>query len=440
MSFLKKILLLSGKKLWTTHKAFHFFAISRQLGTLFISIVLSNSNVGLSFIGNYEILLFIGFSFTLFLNQGFLDAFNLLYKEANDRFPFSIYLFSLLIGFLLAGILIGFETSIVRFLTSSSKVEFYSLYCIHLFLDFNTWIAPIFLLRKGYKKVLTYYTVLANGLWIILVSLPPVLNLDLRFIFIGLIILSLLKQIFLFILIFKSSIFSIDWNWILIWLKKSLPFMGYALLGGLHLIADNWMVGYYFPNNKEMFAIFRYGAKELPLSVIIASAFATANVHVLQKNSLSGLLEFKRKTKQLSHVFFLFAIFSLIFAKKIFSVIYGDAFELSGYIFGVYLLVIISRLLVLKPIIMAQNLNHWLIPIAITELIVNIVVSYLLVPVLGIIGIAWGTVIAYSYEKIFMVIILELKSKVSIGQYLPLPIFTFYTALLTICYWLVFSN
>jgi O-antigen/teichoic acid export membrane protein len=440
VSFLKKILPVSGEKFWTAHKAFHFFAISRQLGTFIISIVLPNSDIGLSFIGNYEFLLFIGISFTLFLSQGFLDAFNLLYKDSNNRFPFSVYFFSLLIGFLIVSILIGFENSIVHFLTSSSKVEFYLLYSIHLFLDFNTWLTPIFLLRKGYKKMLTYYAIIVNSLWIILVTLPPIFNWNLQFIFIGLIILSILKQTFLVILLYKYATFSIDWISVKVWLKKSFPFMGYALLGGLHIIADNWMVGHYFPGDKEIFAIFRYGARELPLSIIIASAFATANVHILQENSVSGLIEFKKKTRQLSHVFFLFAIFSLLFAKQIFILIYGNAFELSAYIFGVYILVIISRLLVLKPLIMAYNLNHWLVPIAISELFVNVIVSYLLVPVLGIVGIAWGTVVAYSYEKIFMVIILQLKSKLSLGQYFSMPSFAFYTVVMIICYLLVFTN
>lgn len=214
--------------------------------------------------------------------------------------------------------------------------------------------------------------------------------------------------------------------------------MGYALLGGFHLITDNWLVGHYFPGNKELFAIFRYGARELPMSIIITSAFATAAIPMLQNNSNSSLTEFKKKSSHLIQFLFLLAIFSMVFTKHIFAFVYGSAFDLSAHIFGVYLLVIISRVLILKPFIMTHNLNHWLVPIAISELLVNVVVSYFLVPILGITGIAWGTVVAYSYEKIFMILLLRFKKKLPLSQYVSLPIFTFYAAVLIICYLVIF--
>ena len=151
MSFLKNKRLEFVEK-WTAHKAFHFFSISRQLGTLIISVVLSNTNVGLSFIGNYEILLFIGITFTLFVSQGFLDSFNLLFEDAKNGSIFSVYLISSIVSLILFGILIGLESPIVRFLTSNSEINFYTLYCIHLFFDFNTWLTPIFLLRKKHRR------------------------------------------------------------------------------------------------------------------------------------------------------------------------------------------------------------------------------------------------------------------------------------------------
>ena len=438
MSILKKKLLVSVEKIWTAHKAFLFFSISRQIGALIISIVLSNTDVGLSFIGNYEILLFVGITFTFFVSQGFFDSFNLLFKNANRKSAFTVYFISLLASIAIVGLLIGFEASIVGFLISTSKVEFFFLFCIHLIFDFNTWLTPIFLWRKGFKRLLTYYSFIVNGLWILVVTLPAILKLNLQLIFIGLIGLSLLKHIFLIGLLLSYSCFSFDWTWGKDWLKKSIPFMGYALLGGLHLIADNWMVGHYFPGDKELFAIFRYGARELPLSIIIAAAFSAVTIPLLQKNTIASLKDYKKKSKQLLHVFFLFAIFSMIFAKKLFIAVYGSAFELSAHIFGVYLLVIISRLLIMKPFIMTQNLNHWLVPIALSELFINVVISYLLVPILGIIGIAWGTVIAYTYEKLFMIILLKLKSKWSLSQFLSIPTFTLYSIILTICFFLVF--
>lgn len=437
MSFLKNKRLEFVEK-WTAHKAFHFFSISRQLGTLIISVVLSNTNVGLSFIGNYEILLFIGITFTLFVSQGFLDSFNLLFEDAKNGSIFSVYLISSIVSLILFGILIGLESPIVRFLTSNSEINFYTLYCIHLFFDFNTWLTPIFLLRKKHRRSLTSYAIIINGAWILVVIIPAIFNWSLQFIFIGLIAVSLVKQFYLIGLLIKNSSTSIDWLWGINWLKKSVPFMGYALLGGFHLITDNWLVGHYFPGNKELFAIFRYGARELPMSIIITSAFATAAIPMLQNNSNSSLTEFKKKSSHLIQFLFLLAIFSTVFTKQIFAFVYGSAFDLSAHIFGVYLLVIISRVLILKPFIMTHNLNHWLVPIAISELLVNVVVSYFLVPILGITGIAWGTVVAYSYEKIFMILLLRFKKKLPLSQYVSLPIFTFYASVLIICYLVIF--
>lgn len=438
MSFLTKKLFVSGEKRWTAHKAFHFFSITRQFGTLIISIVLSKSAIGLGFIGNYEILLFIGTTFTFFISQGFLDAFNLLFDTTNKKTLYSVYFFSIITSVVLTGFLIGLEAPILKFLTTSPKADFYLLFCIHLFFDFNTWLIPIFLLRKGYRRILTAYAIVANGLWILAVSIPAILDWNPQLIFIGLISVSILKQFFLISILIKNASFYIDWDWGKKWVKKSIPFMGYALLGGLHLIADNWMVGHYFPGNKEIFAIFRYGARELPLSIVLTAAFSTASIPLLQQKTAHSLVEFKKKSLQLIHLFFVFAFCSMLFAKQLFAVFYGPAFELSAHIFGIYLLVIVSRLLIIKPLIMTQNLNHWLVPIAISELLINVTLSYLLVPILGITGIAWGTVVAYSYEKIFMIVLLQVKTKVSIRQYLSVPLLAIYSAIMIISYWLIF--
>lgn len=437
MSFLKKKLFVSVDKIWTAHKAFHFFSIFRQLGTLIISIVFSNADIGLEFIGNYEFLLFIGTTFTLFVSQGFLDAFNLLFDSTNRKITFSVYSISLLVGIVIGAFLIGFESQIVHYLTSTSEVAFYQLYAIFIIIDFNTWLTPILLLRGDNKKTLTLYTIVVNTLWVIIVTLPVILNFNPQWIFIGLIGISVFKQFFLIVLIIQHADCTIDWNIGREWLRKSVPFIGYALLGGFHLIADNWMVGHYFPRDKEIFAIFRYGARELPFSIIIAAAFSTAIVPVLQKKNTYGLKTFKKKWKKLSSILILLAFFALVFSKKIFLIVYGAEFELSAEIFSIYILVILSRILILKPLIMTQNLNHWLVPIAISELIVNVSLSYLLVPIFGLSGIAWGTVIAYSYEKIFMILLLKIKNKLSPVQYLSIPHFTMYVVIIIICFVLV---
>jgi O-antigen/teichoic acid export membrane protein len=341
------------------------------------------------------------------------------------------------VGIVIGAFLIGFESQIVHYLTSTSEVAFYQLYAIYIIIDFNTWLTPILLLRGDNKKTLTLYTIVVNTLWVMVVTLPVILNFNPQWIFIGLIGISVFKQFFLIVLIIQHADCTIDWNIGREWLRKSIPFIGYALLGGFHLIADNWMVGHYFPRDKEIFAIFRYGARELPFSIIIATAFSTAIVPVLQKENTYGLKTFKKKWKKLSSILILLAFFALVFSKKIFLIVYGAEFELSAEIFSIYILVILSRILILKPLIMTQNLNHWLVPIAISELIVNVSLSYLLVPIFGLSGIAWGTVIAYSYEKIFMILLLKIKNKLSPVQYLSIPHFTLYAVIIIICFVLV---
>ena len=68
-------------------------------------------------------------------------------------------------------------------------------------------------------------------------------------------------------------------------------------------------------------------------------------------------------------------------------------------IFNVFLLVIISRLIFPQTILIAFGKTKMVLLISVLETILNIILSVIFVQYFGLIGIAFGTFLAYLFEK-----------------------------------------
>ena len=77
--------------------------------------------------------------------------------------------------------------------------------------------------------------------------------------------------------------------------------------------------------------------------------------------------------------------------------------------------------------------------ISVLELIINVIASLFLVKYFGLVGIALGTVVAYSFEKIMYVVYLRRKHQIAFGDYVDGKWFAGYSLLLILIYVLVES-
>ena len=62
------------------------------------------------------------------------------------------------------------------------------------------------------------------------------------------------------------------------------------------------------------------------------------------------------------------------------------------------------------------------------------VLSIWLIQYFGLVGIAMGTVVAFWFEKVFMIVLLETKYHVKMKEYIPIRYFAIYSVLMIIGY------
>jgi len=177
-----------------------------------------------------------------------------------------------------------------------------------------------------------------------------------------------------------------------------------------------------------MFAIFRYGARELPLAFILANAFSNAMIPEFSASPMSEvLLKLKKNTTRLSHLLFPLSIVLILLSNWLFPIVFTASFTLSAKIFNVYLLLVISRLLFPQTILIGLKRNKDFLWISAIEIFINIVFSLLFVQWFGLVGVAYATVVAYFAEKILLVTLVKKWYNIPINSYLPVQLYVFYS-------------
>lgn len=200
-----------------------------------------------------------------------------------------------------------------------------------------------------------------------------------------------------------------------------------TLLSGSAQFVDGFIVTSYF--DEGTFAVFRYGARELPLAMLLANALSTAMLHEFaNKNQLKqNVQKLKDSVTRLSHFLFPVTALLMLISHPIFPIIFNPKFAESATIFNIYLLIIISRLLLPQTILNGLQISEPIMIASLLELILNVSLSLILVQFLGISGIAFATFIAYLFEKIYLSVVVKKKLNVGISEYIPLKIYSIYS-------------
>ena len=94
---------------------------------------------------------------------------------------------------------------------------------------------------------------------------------------------------------------------------------------------------------------------------------------------------------------------------------------------NVYLLILISRVIFARPILVGLQANREILVISIIELLLNGILSFVLVQHFGMVGIAIGTLVAYTAEKILLCVYLYLRFGVPVSAYTDVKWFFIYT-------------
>jgi O-antigen/teichoic acid export membrane protein len=183
------------------------------------------------------------------------------------------------------------------------------------------------------------------------------------------------------------------------------------------------------------FAIFRYGAKELPLTAMLAYALSNALVPVITREGKEkGLMMLRERSARMASWMFPMTILLILLSYFLYPLIYGRDFLESAGVVNLYYLLIVSRLLFPQTVLLALQRTRIQMLAALFELILNIGLSLLLVQVWGIRGVALATVIAYYAERLVLMGYTSAVLKIPVKQYVDVRRFTIWSSALFAAY------
>ena len=417
--------------LWIYYKSFlndsvrqvQLFTLCRQTGIILSSIVLARF-LPVDAVGTVEMLILCGYLMTFFwsdaLLRGYLAKSNLLTeKYFITSFLWLFFLAGLIFMFLL---LVG-QSIFIPLFTSRPRLEGLELFALYQVFIIPLWIAPFIGLLKGQNLLLISLYVLvgpAFACWTGLTGIPDILG-----VLIGLFCYALVGFTWLmtqtkFIPNLKLlNILKIIW-------PATWPLVLYAISTGIARSFDAWLVARNFDN--ETFAIFRYGAREFPLVTALSVGLSTMMIPRLQ--DFKTLHELKSRSTRLMHICYPIVALFIFFSPVVFQYLFGLQYSGSALIFNIYLLLSLTQIIMPQSILTARGDTKILWYVSLGELAINVIASLVLMRYLGLIGIVWGTLIAYFFEKIVLMGILRDRYKIGFSEIINPLIWVMYGLLL----------
>jgi len=410
----------------------------RQGAVVVIAILLAKSSIGQEEIGVYEMLQYLSFLVTSFWVSGIIQAILTTYPKLSEaEKPILIgntYLLFTLISVVLFVLLFACDNGVQRIFFNQTGLPYY-----HIFVAFLLLNTPVFLLENFYLLQnrglsILILGVFSFGLQLLAVLLPVFLGYPFIWSFYSLLALAVLKHLWLLVFVLKNGRFAVHKKLIIQILGLSAPLMMYSLLSAVNLKFDSWFITYIYPGDEELFAIFAYGARELPIVMTMAAAFSSALLPEVAKDTVGSLKMIREKSVKLFHFLFPFSILLMLTSKYWFPLLFNQGFLESVPVFNVFLLVVISRLIFSRTILVGLQDNKMVLLISIAELLLNIILSIILVKYFGLLGIAIGTVLAYWMEKALISFYLFKKYKIGLGAYVNLNWYLAYSVGLLLCF------
>ena len=180
----------------------------------------------------------------------------------------------------------------------------------------------------------------------------------------------------------------------------------------------------------QSFAQFRYGAREFPFAAALIGGLSAGIIPAIIKSEKEGLLQLKSKSVRLYHILFPIGIILILSSYFLFPILFSETFTNSSIIFNIYILLLISQLILPQSVLMAKEDTRPLMYIALIELAANIAFTILLGLKFGLIGIAFGTFIAFLLEKIILAYYLVRVHKIKPKEYIDFKWWIVYSGLL----------
>ena len=380
----------------------------------------------------YELLFFaahlLSFAWSTGVNNALLAYYPTLDEDRKKVMLFNAGLLLMILSVIIASTFWIFKEPILYLLTDHQELPYTQWITLYLICSPATvLIQAVYILRSEPNKI-THYTHA-----IFLLQLCLVISAILGFgsvqaLVVSIAIWSLIKFIWLIIILLRRSRFQFDpvlfraFGWF------SIPLiLQFVLSNGMEYV-DGIIVNQYF--SAADFPVFRYGSRELPITVILVVSLSSAMLPLAVKHLDSTLDEIKSRTRKLMHILFPLSIVLILVSPFIYTNVYSKEYIASAQLFNIYLLILITRILLPQVVMYAKQRNGALLVITFIELIVNVTLSIWWAQSLGLAGIAYATVVANVCHTLLMILYNKLSLQVSPRSYIPFKIYSIYVVLI----------
>jgi len=416
-----------------------FFQILRFATLLLISIVFTKTSIGTEAIGNYEYFLFVAALACSFWINAIIQSFLPLFKNNNtfknkDQKSAELFNVFALISLLSIGVIIVLTS--FHFLYSS--LPYFRLLLLYIFLSSPAFLLEYIYLLKNKAHRIIWYGLITFLVQFAFVAGPAFLGWDMKYSIVGLVLISAVRYGWLWVLLNKYARFLFSVDFLKEHISLAMPLVASSLLGASAQYIDGFLVLNKF--DTSTFAIFRYGAKEFPLVVLMANAMNTALIpEFSSKEKVQESLKVLRaKSARLAHFLFPVSILFILISEWLYPIVFNADFVDSAAIFNIYLLLIISRLVFPHTLLIGLKKTKIVMYASMAELLLNIVLSVIFIEYWGIEGVAFATCIAYSVQKIIWVIYNKTVLNIAAREYIPIPIWAVYSLLTLLAFVLVY--
>jgi O-antigen/teichoic acid export membrane protein len=415
---------------------------------LLISIIFTKSSVSVEDIGYYELSLFIASVVSFFWVNGLIQSLLPLYNSnrsfrvisvnRKSKSPELFNAFLLISAFSLLAFVfcILFQRAFYIF-EGVKNISFMNLIFVYILLSNPGHLIEYIYLLKNKSTDLIIYGFSTFGIQLVIVTLPVVIGYPMEFAIWGLIVISVIRLLWLAVLLRRHARLKISLPFIREHISLGLPLILSSLLSGSAQYIDGIIISASY--DAASFAVFRFGAKEFPLVILMANGLSNAMLPEFstREKLQTALHTIKVRSRNLMHVLFPLSIVLLFFSKVLYIAMFNENFSRSADVFMVYLLLIISRLVFPQTILIGLKKTRVVLVASLVEIILNVSLSLFLIRYYGIVGVAVATSIVFLVEKIVLVGYNYFRLKIKPQDYIPLGYYFFYSILIIIIFMLI---
>ena len=402
-------------------KALQLFQLIRYGSLLLIGVLFAQLGLSTYHIGVYESLVFVASFLSFFWLSGITQGLLASYSEGeNDRDLIGTTFFILLaVSALMATVFLLVLSPYSIMANNPDVLYFGGPFFLFILLSGPAFLAEYVLLLKERTKLLAIYACLSYPAQVALVIAPIAMGKGLEEAIYGLVYAAAFRFSVSLVLVLIYGSFKLNLDAVSTLLRVSWPLILASLLSGSAEYIDGLIVSRFF--NEESFAVYRYGAKEFPLFILMAAAFSNARINKVanSKDIDATVHELKEGAIGMIKWFFPIAIVLTLISPLAFKHIFNEEFALSAYVFNAYLLTLTGRMMFPQTMLIGKGHTRIVMNIALMEIAVNVILSLILLHYFGLVGIAYATVVAYAFEKTVLCSFLKRRMDISPHRLIP---------------------